>query len=351
MRWSAANPSHVAAARPSYRETRPRRCVTTCVSVPRASQSSPHLRGTNWGALLAARPRVGPGRMACLVAPTVPACGQGRAVDGGVALVEAPDAPGAGGGVRCAAAGGHEQPIGAGHNSRGRGVRRGRPHGHARASRGAPRRDERVPRGHTGLGMGGGAQRGAGVRGAAVPGGPGGPCAGGGAIFRPPGAGSFQGVHLVSGTVASGVLGACVTRLRSAARPWGALRGNRGRRAGASAPDVCVVASGAGGHAATRDFSVRHDAASPRGGATLGSGQPVWGAQDRWDVSGPPAAARGVVDVRAGCRGGTDQEHGREVDPSRGTLAPGTLWHAERRGLTLCRKHADRGGNVAATAA
>src|SRR5262250_1376072 len=39
------------------------------------------------------------------------------------------------------------------------------------------------------------------------------------------------------------------------------------------------------------------------------------------------------------------------VEPTRCALAQGELWHAERGGLTLCRKHADGGGDVEATAA
>ena len=47
--------------------------------------------------------------------------------------------------------------------------------------------------------------------------------------------------------------------------------------------------------------------AAPRGGTALGSGESLWGAQDRRDMSGHPEAARGVVDIRAGRRRRADQ--------------------------------------------
>src|SRR5215831_19006197 len=57
---------------------------------------------------------------------------------------------------------------------------------------------------------------------------------------------------------------------------------------------------GALGLEAQRELLVIYEPASPRGGATVGSGQPVWCAQDHRDVSGHLEAARGVMDVRAG---------------------------------------------------
>ena len=81
-----------------------------------------------------------------------------------------------------------------------------------------------------------------------------------------------------------------------------------------------MVASGARGDTETIDVSVVYEPASPRGGATVGSGQPVWCAPDRWDVSRHPEATRGVVDVRAGGRGGTDEQYGG------GAIRPDILW-------------------------
>src|SRR5262245_11527494 len=107
--------------------------------------------------------------------------------------------------------------------------------------------------------------------------------------------------------MAAALLGALTARFRSDARPWWVLKGDWRRLTDAGAPDVYRVASGARGHAATLDVSLLHDPAAPRGGATVGRGQPVWGAHDRGDVSGHPEAAPGVVDVRASRRCGTDQ--------------------------------------------
>src|SRR6266849_9505678 len=144
-----------------------------------------------------------------------------------------------------------------------------------------------------------------------------------------PGDGSLERVQLVPGAVASGVLGALTEGFRSDARPWWRLRGAWRRLAGAGAPDVYVVASGARGHLETLDVSFLHDPASSRGRAVIGSGQSVWCAQNRGDVSGHPEAARSVVDIRAGRRGGTDEQCGGEVAPSRCAVAKGKLWHAE----------------------
>ena len=75
------------------------------------------------------------------------------------------------------------------------------------------------------------------------------------------------------------------------AGPWGRLPGSWGRLAEAGIPDVYVVASGAQWHLAPLDFSFLHDPASPRGRAVIGSGESVWCAEDRRDVSGHPEAA------------------------------------------------------------
>src|SRR5262249_56053079 len=88
---------------------------------------------------------------------------------------------------------------------------------------------------------------------------------------------------------------------------WRDLREGGGGLAGAGAPDVYVVASGARGHLDTRDVSLLYDAASPRGGTPVGSGESVWSTRNRGDVSRYPEASRGVVDVCAGPRRRTDQ--------------------------------------------
>src|ERR1043165_4275262 len=107
--------------------------------------------------------------------------------------------------------------------------------------------------------------------------------------------------------MASAVLGAFTAGFCSDARPWWPLRGDRGRLAGAGAPDVFMVAPGARGDVEAIDFSLLYDATSLRGGAALRSGESVWGGQARRDLPGDFEAARGVVDLRAGQRRGTDQ--------------------------------------------
>ena len=127
---------------------------------------------------------------------------------GGLALVPAYHTAGDGREVRRAEACGDAQPVGAGHHRRGRGARRGRPALRARASCGASRRDELVPRRPAGLVMGGGDEPRAGVFGADGPRGPGGPCAMGGAMCRHSGAGAFQCVPRGPSAMASAGLGA-----------------------------------------------------------------------------------------------------------------------------------------------
>src|SRR5204863_9841712 len=106
--------------------------------------------------------------------------------------------------------------------------------------------------------------------------------------------------------MAAALVGACAERLRSDGRPWWGLRGDWGGLAGAGAPDVYLVASGARGHAYTLDVSLLHDPAAPRGRAATGSGSSQRGAQDRGDVPRHPEAPRRPVDVGAGGRGSTD---------------------------------------------
>src|SRR5215470_9662767 len=139
--------------------------------------------------------------------------------------------------------------------------------------------------------MGGGHELGDRVCGADIPRGPGGSRAAGEGVWGHLGHGSLQCVQLVPSAMAAAVLGAFAAGFCSDAGPWWALRGDRFRLTGAGAPDVYVVASGARGHAETSDVSVLHDPASPRGRAIIGSGQPMWCAQDRRDVSGYPEAA------------------------------------------------------------
>src|SRR5215813_12002628 len=107
------------------------------------------------------------------------------------------------------------------------------------------------------------------------------------------------------------------------AGPWGRLPGSWGGLAEAGIPDVYVVASGARGYLTTLHVSVLHDSGAPRG----------------------------IMDIRAGRWGGTNQEYGRAGDPSRSAVAQGERWHAEGSWLPFCRKHADGGVDVATTAA
>src|SRR5215475_2870432 len=107
--------------------------------------------------------------------------------------------------------------------------------------------------------------------------------------------------------MAAALLGALTARFQSDARPWGVLKGDWRRHTDAGAPDVYLMASGTRGHAQTLDVSLLHDPAAPSSRTALGSGELLWCAQDRRDVSEHPEAARGAVDVCAGGRGGTDQ--------------------------------------------
>jgi transposase len=79
----------------------------------------------------------------------------------------------------------------------------------------------------------------------------------------------------LSSAMASALLGAFASRFCRDAEPWWSLRGVWCGLAGPSAPDVCVVASGAREHAQTIDLSLLHDPAPPRGGAAVGKRQPV----------------------------------------------------------------------------
>src|SRR5215210_2538791 len=117
--------------------------------------------------------------------------------------------------------------------------------------------------------MGGGDDLGDGVCGADVPRGRSGPRAVGRDVCRHLGDRPLQCLQLVPGAVASGVLGALAEGFRSDARPWWVLRGDWRRLAGAGAPDVYVVASGAPGQTETIEFSLLHEPASPGGGTTL----------------------------------------------------------------------------------
>ena len=71
-------------------------------------------------------------------------------------------------------------------------------------------------------------------------------------------------------------------------------------------------------------------------------------------VSHPPA---GTIQTAEGATGASPTEvvapalQRQEEDMPTPALAQGELWHAERRGLTLCRKYDDGGGDVEATAA
>src|SRR5216683_6932609 len=104
-----------------------------------------------------------------------PCAGDGRAVHGGVSLVEAHDAAGDGRGVRRADERGDDQPIGAGHDRGDRRASRGSPHVCASARGGSRRRDQLASRGQASVVMGGGDELGDSVCGAAVPWWPGGP--------------------------------------------------------------------------------------------------------------------------------------------------------------------------------
>src|SRR5262249_12160836 len=174
-----------------------------------------------------------------------PRASDSRAVYRGVSLVQTHDAADDGGGVRRADARGDEQPLGAGHDRGGRRASGRSPHVCARARGGTPRRDQLAAGQQTGVVMGGGDKRGDGVYGAAVTRWPGGPRAVGGAVWWHLGDRSLECLPLVPGAVAAALLGALTEGLRSDARPWRGGGGAWRRLAGAGAPDVYLVASGA----------------------------------------------------------------------------------------------------------
>src|SRR6266436_9781945 len=80
--------------------------------------------------------------------------------------------------------------------------------------------------------------------------------------------------------------GPCTAGFCRDTRAWRCRRRDRRGLACASASDVCMVASGARGDVEALDVSLLYDATALRGGAAFGSGESVWGGQDRRDLSG-----------------------------------------------------------------
>ena len=157
--------------------------------------------------------------------------------------------------------------------------------------------------------------------------------------------------QLVSGAMAPGVLGAPPERFRSDARPWRVLRSNWGRLL-AHARQMFTwwhrVREGTLQPATFRSYmtALRREVERLLE-AGRHCGMPKTAGTCR-DILTRREALWTFVQVDGV---GADQQCGREGAPSRGTVAQGQLWHAECRGLTLCRKYDDRGGNVEATAA
>jgi transposase len=105
---------------------------------------------------------------------------------------------------------------------------------------------------------------------------------------------------------------------------------------------MCHWSSGLRRHVGARQLSDRHAADSAGGGTAAGGGPNLWPSQDGREVSRHPQTAAGLVDVRATCRGGPDQQCGGAGHSARGALAQGQLWDSQPGGLPVCGSDDDR---------